>query len=173
MTAAQRRETILHMLENASAPLPAAALAKSCAVSRQIIVGDIALLRAGGTAIQATPRGYLLEREQGGYVRPVACVHTAGDMERELELMVDHGCTVVDVMVDHPVYGQLSAALSLSSRYDVAEFIRKVSECDAKPLSLLTEGVHLHTLRCPDQAVYDRVTAALDKAGFLVESGTH
>ena len=171
MTAAQRRETILHNLEASAVPLPAAALARLCSVSRQVIVGDIALLRAGGAAIQATPRGYLLERERGGYVRPVACLHTSGDMERELDLMVDHGCTVVDVTVDHPVYGQLTAPLSLSNRYDVSEFIRKVSESDAKPLSMLTEGLHLHTLRCPDQRTYERVVAALKSEGFLAESG--
>lgn len=168
MTAEQRRRAILDALTGADAPLSAAALAKACGVSRQIIVGDVALLRAAGHAVQATPRGYLLERDRGGYLRPVACLHAADDMERELNLIVDNGCTVVDVTVEHPVYGQLSAPLALSSRYDVSEFIRRVSEHDAKPLSLLTEGVHLHTLRCPDEAAYRRVAAALDEAGFLV-----
>lgn len=167
MTAAQRRDTILRALEDAAAPLSATALARLCTVSRQIIVGDVALLRAGGASILATPRGYLLERDRTGYVRPVACLHTGADMERELNLMVDQGCTVVDVIVEHPVYGQLSGPLALSSRYDVAQFIRKVSECGAMPLSLLTQGVHLHTLRCPDEAAYHRVVASLDEAGFL------
>lgn len=169
MTAAERRQTILRALEEAHAPLSANVLAKLCSVSRQVIVGDVALLRAGGADIQATPRGYRLERERSGYVCPVACLHTAGEMERELNLMVDQGCTVLDVTVEHPVYGQLSGQLALSSRYDVAQFIRKVSDWEAKPLSLLTEGVHLHTLRCPDQAAYERVVRALDEAGFLVK----
>ena len=83
--------------------------------------------------------------------------------------MVDNGCTVVDVAVEHPVYGQLSGRLQISSRYDVSEFIRRVDEESAKPLSLLTGGVHLHTLLCPDEAAFQRVRAALDQAGFLVE----
>ena len=83
--------------------------------------------------------------------------------------MVDNGCTVMDVVVEHPVYGQLSGQLALSNRYDVTEFIRKVSEHDAKPLSTITEGVHLHTLSCPDEAAFERVRAALAEEGFLLE----
>ena len=79
-----------------------------------------------------------------------------------------HGCTVEDVIVEHSVYGQLAGQLNLSSRYDVAQFIRKVAQSDAKPLSALTEGIHLHTLRCPDEAAFERVRAQLDSAGFLV-----
>lgn len=167
MNAAQRRQRILDELSRTNLPLPAAALARRLSVSRQIIVGDVALLRAGGSSITATPRGYVLDRPRMGLVRTVACLHSAEDMERELTLMVDQGCTVVDVVVDHPVYGQLTGPLDLSSRYDISEFIRKVEENSALPLSSLTDGVHLHTLRCPDQAAFDRVAAALEQAGFL------
>ncbi len=47
--------------------------------------------------------------------------------------MVDNGCTVEDVIMEHSVYGQLAGQLNLSSRYDVAQFIRKVAQSDAKP----------------------------------------
>ena len=57
--------------------------------------------------------------------------------------------------------------LQLSSRYDVQQFLARCS--DARPLSDLTEGIHLHTLSCPDEAVYERVLAALDAAGFLLK----
>ena len=69
----------------------------------------------------------------------------------------------------HPVYGQITGPLELSSRYDVSEFIRKVEECGAQPLSALTDGVHLHTLRCPAEDAFRRARAALDQAGFLVK----
>ena len=88
---------------------------------------------------------------------------------RELEIMVDNGCTVENVIVEHSVYGQLVGQLMLSSRYDVAEFIRKVSESGSKPLSDLTGGIHLHTLRCPDESAFGRVTAELREAGYLLE----
>ena len=82
---------------------------------------------------------------------------------------VDQGCTVVDVIVEHPIYGQLTGPLHLSSRYDVARFIARSAEEDALPLSNLTEGIHLHTLLCPDEAAFLRVRAALGELGILLE----
>ena len=169
MNAAQRRGCILEELKVAEGPLSATALAQKLSVSRQIIVGDVALLRAAGEGITATPRGYVLDAPRPGLVATVACAHSGADMERELTLMVDQGCTVENVIVEHPVYGQLTGPLELSSRYDVSEFIRRVRECEAQPLSALTDGVHLHRLRCPDEGALERVRAALDGAGFLVK----
>lgn len=170
MNAAERRSQILQKLRGAEKPLSATALAGELSVSRQIIVGDVALLRASGEEIVATPRGYVLEGQAGGARRAVACCHRGEDMERELNLMVDHGCVVENVVVEHSLYGQLVGQLSLSSRYDVAEFIRRVSESDAKPLSDLTHGIHIHTLRCPDESVWQALLAALEREGFLVEA---
>ena len=167
MNAAQRREKILQQLHGASAPISASALAAKLGVSRQIVVGDVALLRAAGAEIAATPRGYLLQRQETGLRRQVVCRHTAEDMERELNIMVDNGCAVLDVVVAHPVYGQLTGSLHLRSRYDVGQFIAKAAQ--ARPLSLLTEGVHLHTLLCPDEAAFRRCARELSDAGFLWE----
>lgn len=167
MNASQRRQAILTALQQEKDPVSAAVLAGRFGVSRQIVVGDVALLRAEGASILSTPRGYLLERSEG-ILRAVTCRHSAGEMEAELNLMVDHGCTVVDTVVEHPIYGKLSGQLALQSRYDVGEFLRKVAGHEAKPLSALTEGVHLHTLRCPNEETFARVCAALDEAGFLL-----
>ena len=128
---------------------------------------DVALLRAGGADIAATPRGYVLPRDSAALLRTVACVHDREGMARELEIMVDQGCQVVDVVVEHPIYGQLAGQLHLSSRYDVQEFIRSVSKNQANLLSDLTGGIHLHTLRCPSEEAFQRVRAALDEAGLL------
>ena len=123
MSAAQaRRQAVAQALEEAVGPVSAAALAERFSVSRQIIVGDVALLRAGGTDILATPRGYLLGGRGGGVERTVACVHAPEEMERELNAIVDAGGEVVDVIVEHPVYGQLTGLLGVRSRYDVAEW---------------------------------------------------
>ena len=170
MDAQERRQAIARRLEEASGPVSAAVLAREHSVSRQIIVGDIALLRAGGMDIAATPRGYVLPAPAAGLVRTLACRHRADQMEEELNAMVDQGCTVLDVTVEHPVYGQLTGPLQLSNRHEVAEFLRRCSQSDARPLSDLTEGIHLHTLSCPDEEAFQRVRASLAELGVLLQA---
>jgi transcriptional regulator of NAD metabolism len=168
MTAAERRAAILELLRSQQEPVNATALARQFSVSRQIIVGDVALLRAAGENVLATPRGYLLSRKEEGVVRRIACLHREEDMVKELEICVDHGCTVQDVIVEHPVYGQLVGGLELSSRYDVEQFARRLERESAHSLSELTDGIHLHTLRCPSEAAYERVCQLLEAEGFLI-----
>ena len=167
MQAEQRRQAILNTLRQSDQPVSAGVLAERFSVSRQIVVGDVALLWATGADITATPRGYVMQRSPAGLLRQIVCRHSASGMEAELNAMVDNGCTVLDVAVDHPVYGQLTGALHLRSRYDVQQFVVRCAE--ARPLSVLTEGIHLHTLICPDEAACRRVCQALDEAGFLVK----
>ena len=169
MEAASRRQAILDQLRTADRPVSASALAAGLNVSRQIIVGDIALLRAGGAEISATPRGYVLPRATDGITRTIACRHTLAQTGQELDILVDNGCTVLDVIVEHPVYGQLTGQLQISSRYDVEQFLARIRDSDAAPLSLLTGGLHLHTLRCPNEDAYTRACAALKAAGLLLD----
>ena len=158
MNAAQRREVILKRLSEADAPVSASVLAAQLGVSRQIVVGDVALLRAGGAAIEAP----------GGYTGILACVHrTTDEMRTELYAVVDQGGTVVDVAVENPLYGELRGNLNLASRYDVDNFIEQAAHTPEGLLSRMTGGVHLHTLRCPDEASFHRMEAALEKAGIL------
>lgn len=168
MEAAERRKFISEILENSVSPVSAASLAARLGVSRQVIVGDIALLRASGANISATPRGYVAGRNPGGLRRTVACRHNLEEMEKELLIMVDNGCTVLDVVIEHPVYGQLTGELSLASRYDVRQFTDRLMSEGAPPLSALTGGIHLHTLLCPSDAAYERTCAALSAAGLLL-----
>lgn len=168
MEAASRRQAILDWLRTADRPVSASALAAGLNVSRQIIVGDIALLRAGGAEISATPRGYVLPRATDGITRTIACRHTLAQTGQELDILVDNGCTVLDVIVEHPVYGQLTGQLQISSRYDVEQFLARIRDSDAAPLSMLTGGLHLHTLCCPNEDAYTRACAALKAAGLLL-----
>ena len=168
MRSVQRREAILSLLAESDHPLSASALAGHFGVSRQIVVGDIALLRASGSDILSTPRGYLCSPISAGVVRTVACIHTPEEMGAELTAIVDAGGEVLDVSVEHPVYGQLTGALRLRSRYDVAEFLRRVAQEGARPLSDLTGGIHLHTIRCPDEGASRRVLEGLEALGFLL-----
>ena len=169
MDAQERRSAIAAALERAQAPVSATALAKEFAVSRQIVVGDIALLRAAGADITATPRGYITPRAAAGLRRTLATRHSAAEMEAELNAMVDQGCTVLDVTVEHPIYGQITGPLNLSNRYEVGQFIARCREDAAAPLSLLTEGIHLHTVLCPDEGAFARVQESLRTLGILLD----
>lgn len=170
MQSVQRREAILAVLKQEKAPVTASNLARQFRVSRQIIVGDVALLRAAGASIDATPRGYLLSRPgAAGIRRRVACVHRGDELAEELNICVDQGCTVLDVIVEHPVYGQLTGELQLSYRYEVEQFAQRLAVQGGHALSELTDGVHLHTLLCPDEAAYQRVCDGLRERGFLYE----
>ena len=165
MKAEERRQIIAQTL-TADKAISATALAGKFSVSRQIIVGDIALLRAAGMDIVATPRGYKLG-ESSGLLRTVATIHTKEQVEQELLTIVDNGCTVIDVIVEHPIYGQLTGPLQISSRYEVGQFIERCR--NAEPLSRLTDGIHLHTLLCPDEAAFERTKSALRALGVLLE----
>jgi transcriptional regulator of NAD metabolism len=165
MRSEDRRKQILNILQRSAAPVSATSLATKFSVSRQVIVGDIALLRASGTEISATPRGYVILQESSGIIHQVAVQHNGDDMEAELNAIVDNGCTVVDVIVEHPVYGQITGPLQVSNRYDVQQFLERCT----LPLSNLTEGIHLHTLSCPNEAAFSRVLNALKQLGFLLE----
>lgn len=155
----------------ADGPIAASSLASRFGVSRQVIVGDVALLRASGTDITATPRGYVMHQERGeGLLRTVACIHDMGDMARELNIMVDNGCTVLDVVIEHAVYGQLTGELSLANRYEVSQFAERLEAEGAAPLSVLTGGIHIHNLLCPDEEAFNRTCSQLDEAGLLFNS---
>ena len=162
-----RKAAIIEAIRTSETPVSASALARKLHVSRQIIVGDIALIRACGTQIIATPRGYVWERSNAGSERKIAVMHAPQQMREELYTIVDQGAEVVDVIVEHPTYGQLVGQLQLSSRYDVDQFIDRMQ--GNEPLSQLTHGVHLHTIRCRDAAVFERVENALRKKGLLYE----
>lgn len=170
MQSEERRSLLLKKIASAADPISASALAAHFGVSRQIIVGDVALLRSAGHEITATPRGYTMKAESsGGILRQVAVKHTSAQMEDELNAIVDQGCTVLDVIVEHPVYGQLTGQLRISNRYEIKQFMSHCGRLEAHPLSKLTDGIHIHTLQCADEAAYERVKDELRKLNFLLE----
>jgi len=167
-----RRDTILEAINQSSAPVSASALAKRLNVSRQVIVGDIALLRAQGHEIIATARGYIIPefRELNQYVGKIACYHSAKNTKDELYTIVDLGAAVVNVIVEHELYGEITGQLNIKSRDDVNIFIDRVKSSEIKLLSELKSGIHLHTIACRDIAHFEQVYHALDAAGFLFQN---
>ncbi len=170
MTASERRIQLVTLLAQSDTPVSASALATHFSVSRQLIVGDIALLRASGSSITATPRGYVLdpvERTAQGCEQTIACTHAEDRLAEEIYTIVDLGGTLLDVTVEHSVYGQICAPLHISSRYDADLFLQKLQNSSAKPLCDLTDGVHLHRIRCVDTQAMLRITNALRERGLL------
>lgn len=169
MNAAQRRETIRQILSRAKGPISASALAAQLSVSRQIVVGDVALLRAGGFAVDATPRGYVAAvSAEKGYVGLVACTHsTPEQLRQELYIVVDNGGSMETVSIENPLYGEISGTLHIASRYDADVFIKRAAEDPDSLLLRMTGGVHLHTVRCPDEESFRRIEAGLEAAGLL------
>lgn len=172
MPTQKRRDEILRFLSMDMKPVSASTLAEHFNVSRQVIVGDIALLRASGTDILATPRGYILNKNGDddsdaidSYV--VACHHDKGGLERELYTIVDNGGSLVNVIVEHPVYGTIKQELNINSRYDADKFLAKMATTGASLICSLDNGIHLHTIRCPDPDSYRRILTGLRDLGIL------
>lgn len=169
----KRCEKILEMLNNAKAPITATQLAEYFGVSRQAIVGDVAILRAAGYSILATSRGYKVDVSKDdtfAYTGILTCKHDDDGLKDELYTMVDFGATVIDVTVEHAIYGELTGRLDLSSRYDVDEFLRKVREDkNSSPISSLTGGIHLHRVGCQSKDIFNKIKNALTEKGIAFE----
>ncbi|MDR1245614.1 MAG: transcription repressor NadR [Clostridiales Family XIII bacterium] len=170
MKAEERREKILTALREQEDAVSAAALARRMRVSRQVIVGDIALLRAHGSEIIATSRGYMLSAPalSGRYIGKIACRHSVEDTEKELFAIVGLGCEAVDVTVTHKLYGDMTGQLNISTREDAEAFVKNVKNSEERLLSELTDGVHLHTIACRDKAAFEAVRAELARLGILL-----
>jgi len=169
-TGQERRVQLLELLQSARGPVFGGEVARQLDVSRQVVVQDIALLRSSGHDILATSRGYLLASTlQPHRVRAEVVVrHTPEQTAEELYALVDVGVTIVDVAIEHAVYGELRGGLHLSSRSDVAEFLAKIETGSAHLLSELTSGLHLHTLEASRPEQLERAREELDRLGFLV-----
>jgi transcriptional regulator of NAD metabolism len=171
MDAKERRTTLVERLRSAGRPITGGALARELGVSRQVIVGDIAILRAAGLNIYATPQGYILPEpaKRHNVSATLPCKHGLDDLEQELTIIVDNGGKVLDVIVEHALYGELKGNLMLASRRDVADFVRKLRGSGAEPLCSITGGVHLHTVEAPSHDVLAQIKEELLKYGFLLK----
>lgn len=167
-----RRKEIIEILGVAKKAVSGTELAGRLGVSRQVIVQDMALLRTSYRNIISTNKGYLLYEEPQQKVwfrREVKVRHGREDIVRELDCIVDAGGWVMNVIVEHEIYGRLTGELVIRSRADVREFIRRVEEHQTKPLTELTEGVHIHTIEAEREETLDAVEKALAEAGFLCD----
>lgn len=166
----ERREYIVKLLKKENSPITGQSIAETTGVSRQVIVTDIALLKASDEPIIATNRGYLyMSKKQDTHThkRIIICKHRPDQTAEELNAIVDCGVTVENVIVEHPVYGELTGSLMINSRYDVEQFTETIKKKDASLLSVLTDGLHLHTLEADSVDKLAAACEALDELGIL------
>ena len=169
MTGSQRREEIIRTIQESESAVSGKKLAELYDVSRQVIVQDIALIRALGYDIISTNRGYLLNG-QSMVSRSFKVKHTDEESEAELCAIVDLGGKVIDVMVNHKVYGQMKAVLNISSRRQVADFMEDIRSGKSCPLKNITSDYHYHQIEADSERILDLIEQKLREMGFLVEA---
>ena len=168
MTGVERREKLLSMLAKSKEPIAGAEMAKRLSVSRQVIVQDIALLRAADNNIVSTNRGYVLLKP-GKCERIFKVRHTAEEIEKELQIIVDNGGRILDVFVYHKVYGVVRAELNIGSRKDVSEFLDELKKGHSTLLKNITSEYHYHTVSASSAERLDFIQTELQKRGFLAK----
>lgn len=167
-----RRNKILDILHEETTPVSGTELAGKLGVSRQVIVQDIALLRATDKNILSTNKGYILfvgKENEARKKRTYKVKHKDQEILDELNTIVDFGGRIVDVVVEHDIYGQIAADLIINSRADAEAFVKKVEKYKTKPLNNLTDGVHFHTVEADTEAILERIGNELDKKGYLIK----
>ncbi|WIV12614.1 transcription repressor NadR [Proteiniborus sp. MB09-C3] len=171
MDSEKRREAIVQVLEGKDQPIKGAEFSKMFNVSRQVIVQDIAILRAKGEEIFATPQGYMIvtKSPKEKILKTIVCKHKGYDeIDDELKTIIDMGGKVIDVIVDHPIYGEIKSSLMLGSRIEIDEFVKSLKKEKAEPLSSLTEGVHIHTIEVPSMEIYEKILMKLEEKGYSI-----
>ena len=161
----ERRERILKILKDSTEPVAGVELAKQLEVSRQVIVQDMALIRANGIDVMSTNRGYVIH-ETKEVSRVFKVIHTDEQVEEELNLFVDLGGKVEDVFVYHKVYGVIKAAMNIKSRRDVRNYMEGISSGKSTNLKNLTSNYHYHTISAEDEQTLDLIQEELMKKGF-------
>ena len=168
MNGETRRAKIANILSSSAKPVPGVTLAKDLDVSRQIIVQDIALLRANGTDIVSTNRGYVIQGKRACQ-RVFKVIHEDNQVEEELSLMVDNGGFVRDVFVYHKVYGVVRAEMNIKTRRDIKKYMEEISAGSSSLLKNVTGGYHYHTVEAESEEILDDIQEGLAQKGFLAK----
>ncbi len=172
MNGEMRRNAIMRELDGAEKPISASTLAEHFGVSRQVIVQDIALLRATGNAITSLARGYVLEKSHS-FSRVFKVHHTDERVAEELNLIVDAGGTVEDIFVYHKVYGKVRAPMGIKNRLQVEGFLRDIASGRSSLLKNVTAGYHYHTVSAENEDVLHIIEEKLRENGFLAPLQEH
>ena len=122
--------------------------------------------------IIATNKGYLFFHEGGqAKSRRSFCVcHRDEDILDEFYAIVDCGGRVLNVVVEHEIYGQIAVDLIINNREDALSYVEKSRDKNTKPLNILTNGVHYHTVEADGEEILDKIEERLKKLGYLIDN---
>ena len=171
MTGESRRTKILDMLKSQHTPISGTALAKQFHVSRQVIVQDIALMRAENHRILSTNKGYVYRSEEPDDSQPKRVFwvkHSTEQVLDEFMIVLDLGGRILDVAVEHELYGQICVDLMIETVQDAHDFVSRLSKCKDNPLKVLTDDCHYHTVAAPSEKLLDLIEKELRSNGFLL-----
>lgn len=168
MSGEKRRELIINQLSESVLPISGLQLAKTLNVSRQVIVHDIALLRAEKHDIISTNNGYIINRVCKPQ-RTFCVAHNDDGILDELYTIVDLGGRVVDVQIKHKVYGDFTAQLNIRSRKDATKLVERIASGESTPLKNLTQNIHCHLVEADTEEDLDSIENELSKKGFICE----
>ena len=171
MTGDTRREKILELLKQNGSPMSGTAIAKLFGVSRQVIVQDIALMRAENLRILSTNKGYIYKTEEQQDTQPKRVFYVKHGTEQVLEefiVVLELGGKILDVAVDHELYGHIQVDLLIETIQDAKEFVSRLMVCKDNPLKVLTDDCHYHTVTAPSEKLLDLIERELKEKGFLM-----
>ena len=169
MNAEERRKKIIKTLITSPTPVTGGQLASLLGVSRQIIVQDVAMLKAAGHDILSTHYGYVLQRPPYEE-RVFKMKHTREETEDELTSIVNLGGVIVNVFVWHKVYGRIEASLNISTPLHIKQFMEGVRSGKSTELMSITGGYHYHTVRAESKEVLQAIADTLAQKGYLLNS---
>lgn len=164
-----RRAKLLAILRKADRPITGSELAATLGVSRQAIVTDVAILRAAGERIVGGLRGYRMESAPEGLTAVIDCVHPPDRGREEFEILLDRGIAVLDVGIDHSIFGELRAPIVIETRADIDRYSERIMKAGEMPLSAITRGVHSHTVRARNPEALEAAKRDLSDRGILLD----
>lgn len=169
-TGENRRAQILRLLKDQGTPMSGAALARAMGVSRQVIVQDVALIRAENHSILSTNKGYVYRMDGDEIHQPKRVFyvkHTTEEVLDEFLTVLELGGKIVDVAVEHEIYGQIRVDLMIETPQDARDFVERLAKCSDNPLKVLTDDCHYHTIAAPSEKLLDLIGQEMKKKGYL------
>ena len=168
MNGYERRMNIIEYLQNSDKAVSGKDLASLYHVSSQVIVHDIALLRAKDYDIVSTNHGYILN-ETKKVTRVFKVKHSDEKTQEELECIVDYGGIIEDVFIYHRRYGIVRAKMNIRSRNDIIHFLEDLKSGKSTYLKNVTSDYHYHTVSAPTETILNLIEKQLEEKGFIAQ----